>query len=351
MLKQLVAVNLVEGIGPIKLKKLLFELGSIEAVAQRLNAPLDKAEEEIRNAAEKKLKIFSYEDERYPEILKQIHDPPIVLYIRGELKPEDSNSIAIVGTRKPTPFGLEVAKRFARELAGLGITIVSGLAFGIDAAAHAGALEAGGRTIAVLGSGVDRITPAGNRELGFDILEKGGAIVSEYPLGAEPGAWSFPRRNRIISGLSRGVIVVEGGYESGAMITAKLAIEQGREVFAVPGNIGSETSRGPHWLIKQGAKLTESIDDVLDELGNVIKVNRPNDFNRELILGYTNKKTLPDMLPNEAKIYALLSSEPKQIDEIVNDSGLEVQNVSSILMLLEIKGLVKPLPGKYFVVV
>jgi DNA processing protein len=343
MLKHWVAVNMVEGVGPVKLKKLLSELKTIEAVAEHLNAPIQKAEEEIELAGKKQIKILSQVDEGYPELLKQIHDPPMVLYVRGELRPEDKNSIAIVGTRQATPLGLDLAKKFAGELSALGITIVSGLAFGIDAAAHEGALKAKGRTIAVLGSGADKITPQSNSDLGFDILENGGAIVSEYPLGSIPGSWSFPQRNRIISGLSLGVIVVEGNYESGSMITAKEALEQGREVFAIPGSIELETSKGPHWLIKQGAKLTESIDDVLDELQNVLKINKPPKSKE------TIKKDYSDLDPEEQKIIACLSNEPKHVDSIANETGLPIAQISSLLLMLEVKKLIKQLPGKLFI--
>ncbi|HTY13664.1 MAG TPA: DNA-processing protein DprA [Candidatus Omnitrophota bacterium] len=344
MISNKIAINMIDGIGPVKLRKLLQELGTVEAVAERLQAPLARAGEELENAGRKGISVLSEDSERYPELLKQIHDPPIVLYVRGELMPSDINAVSIVGTRVPTPFGLEVARRFARELASLGVTVVSGLAFGIDAAAHKGSLEVKGRTIAVLGSGVDNITPVGNIEVGMEILDGGGAIVSEYPLGTTPGAWSFPRRNRIISGLSRGVIVIEGSYKSGAMITAKLALEQGREVFAVPGNIDSEMSRGPHWLIKQGARLTESIDDVLDELATVLNIKRAAARTER----YEGKGI--ELNEEEKKVFSVMDARARYIDEIVERSGMEVQAVSSVLLTLEIKGLVKPLPGKYFVV-
>ena len=259
------ALNKVPGLGPVKLKKLLDQYSSAEAACAAINCPVPEINDELLKLEQLKARVLASDDPAYPLSLKNIHDPPPLLYIRGDLRPEDSQAIAIVGTRRATAYGLETAGKLAYELAQRGLTIVSGLALGIDAAAHEGALRAGGRTIAVLGSGIDKIAPLTNLALAGRI-EQQGAIVSEFPLGLEPERWTFPQRNRIISGLSLGVIVVEGHYDSGAMITAKQALEQGREVFAVPGNIGLDQSAGPHWLIKQGAKLVETVDDVLEEL-------------------------------------------------------------------------------------
>ncbi|MFA4966947.1 MAG: DNA-processing protein DprA [Candidatus Margulisiibacteriota bacterium] len=353
MLKHWIAANMVEGIGPARLKKLMDEHGSIEKVCAAIDAPVLKAEEEIRSAETKNIRIFSVEDNGYPFLLKQIHDPPPVIYVKGDLLEKDKNAIAIVGTRIASRYGLNTAKQFAFELASLGITVISGMALGIDAAAHEGALDAGGRTIAVLGCGVDRIYPPENSELYSKIIEKGGAIVSEYPIGFPHDKWTFPQRNRIISGLSLGVIIIEGGYKSGAMITAKVALEQGREVFAVPQNIDSELGRGPHWLIKQGAKLVESVDDVLDEL----KFQIPNlKTCPERIEGsQTNpksqlQKTRPENLSTEEeKIYNVLSATPKHFDQITISCGLSVQQVASLLTMLEIKKIVHQLPGKLFI--
>jgi len=325
-------------VGPIKLTKLLQEHGSIEEVCGILNAPFNKAEEEIKMAEAQNIKILCLEDEEYPKLLKQIHDPPPIIYFKGELAPK--NSIAIVGTRIATRYGLETAKRFAGELSSLGITVVSGLALGIDSAAHEGALDAGGNTIAVLGSGVDKIYPPSNSGLAARILDNGGALISEFPIGFPPDAWTFPQRNRIISGLSLGVIVVEGNYDSGAMITAKVALEQGREVFAVPQNIESEQGRGPHWLIKQGAKLIESIDDILDELQHVLNIKRIK--KSEIKRDYSNLR------PEEQKILSFLSAEPKHIDMISIETGLPVSEVSSLLLMLEVKKIIRQLPGKMF---
>jgi len=335
---------MVPNIGPIKLNKLIGELNSIEKVCEVLKAPLDLAEQEIDKAQKAGITLLCLGDEDYPEILKNIHDPPAVIYIKGQLLPQDKKAIAIVGTRVPTPYGLRVAGRLASELSQLGITIISGLALGIDAQAHEGALEANGRTLAVLGSAVDEIFPRQNQKLAERIIENG-ALVSEFVLGTKPDHWTFPQRNRIISGLSLGTIVIEGGYKSGAMITAKLALEQGREVFAVPGNVELEQSKGPHWLIKQGAKLTESIDDVLEELKHVISVRPVSSVNSVEKPDYSN------LSDDEKQVIGLLSKEPRHIDELSRLSGLEISKIATPLLSLELKRLIKPLPGKYFILV
>jgi len=292
------------------------------------------------------MKILKLEDKQYPLNLKNIYDPPEALYVEGEFSSEDNKAIAIVGTRKATYYGLSAAKRFARELVSLGITIVSGMALGIDAAAHEGALEGGGKTIAVLGTGLNVVYPEENLEL-FEKIKKNGAIVSELKPDDGPTNWTFPRRNRIISGLSLGVIVVEGGYKSGAMITAKLALDQGREVFAIPGNIESELSQGPHWLIKQGAKLVENIDDILCELEHVLKI--PASIAKNKI----NKKTKIDasMLTLEEQIiYRELSYSPVHIDDIVNKTGFTISQVLILLSQMEMKRFIEQLPGKLFII-
>lgn len=335
---------MVPNVGPIKLNKLIAELRSIEKVCEMIKAPLDLAEQEIDKAQKAGIKLLCMGDEDYPEALKNIHDPPAVIYIKGQLLSADKKAIAVVGTRVPTPYGLRIAQRLASELAQLGITVISGLALGIDAAAHEGALEAKGRTLAVLGSAVDEIFPKQNQKLAERIIENG-ALVSEFVLGTKPDHWTFPQRNRIISGLSLGTIVIEGGYKSGAMITAKLALDQGREVFAVPGNVELEQSKGPHWLIKQGAKLTESIDDVLEELSAVLQIARTSNVKPQ------TSKDLSDLSADEIKIINLLSKEPKHIDELSRLSGLAIARIATPLLSLEIKRLIKALPGKYFILV
>jgi len=299
---------------------------------------------ELNGVLEGNIKVLTLEDEEYPENLKNIYDPPPVLYIRGKIEKSDQKALAIVGTRRASSYGLEIAKKLAGELAALGITIVSGMATGIDSAAHRGALEGKGRTIAVFGTGVDEIFPSQNKELAGQIAFAG-ALVSEFPLGTKGEKGNFPRRNRIISGLSLGVIVVEGHYDSGAMITAKLALDQGREVFAVPGNVQLDQSKGPHWLIKQGAKLVESVQDVLDELRMVMPAKMPNDE-----LRMTNEgRNYPELNEEEKKIVSVLSLEPKHLDVISMETKLSIPQVSSTLMMLEIKKVVRQLPGKMFV--
>ena len=333
------ALNKVPGLGPVRLKKLLEQYSSAQAVCAALNCPVPGIEDDLLKLDRAGARVIAIEEEAYPLSLKNIHDPPPLLYIRGDLLTEDAGSVAIVGTRRPTAYGLAVAGQLAFELARRGLTVVSGLALGIDAAAHEGALRADGRTIAVLGSGIDRIAPLTNLALAERIVRHG-AVVTEYPLGQEPDKWTFPQRNRIIAGLSLGVIVVEGHYESGAMITAKQALEQGREVFAVPGNVGLEQSKGPHWLIKQGAKLVETVDDVLEEL----KFQIPNDklcAKGASASGGQTKIKPANLSPEEEKIFSLLSGEPKQLDALACEADWPVQQVAACLTLLEIKKLVE----------
>lgn len=333
---------MVDGVGPVKLSKLLDQYGSIAQVCETLNAPLAEALEAIQKAKEKNVSIISLEDEEYPELLKNIYDPPPVLYVKGQNLNSKDKTIAIVGTRRASRYGLEIAKKLAFELASLGISIVSGMALGIDTIAHRGALDARGKTIAVFGCGVDVIYPPSNEDLAREI-ESSGALVSEFPLGAGTEKGHFPRRNRIIAGLSLGTIVVEGHYDSGAMITAKHALDEGREVFAVPGNVEMDQSKGPHWLIKQGAKLVESVEDVLEELNMVMPESRKSEK--------PNSRRADDfnLSPEEEKIRSVLSLEPQLMDNIAAETGFSIPQVSSLLMMLEMKKVVRQLPGKMFV--
>lgn len=292
-------------------------------------------EEEYQKVIKSNYKVITVEDDTYPPSLKNISSPPLVLYIRGEIKKEDEQAIAVVGSRRATNYGKEVAKKISEDLAKRNITVISGGARGIDTFAHYGALSGEGRTIAVLGCGINIIYPKENKDL-YEKISQYGAVISEFPLSCPPYAQNFPRRNRIISGLSRGVVVVEAAQKSGALITANFALEQGKEVFAVPGSISSEVSKGTHLLIKEGAKLTENISDILDEFG--IK-----DVSEEL-----SKKI--EVLPEVEKvIYETLSFEEKYLDEVIAETQLPAQVVSSTLLLLEMKGLVKQYPGKIFI--
>jgi DNA processing protein len=282
------------------------------------------------------------EDSEYPPLLKEIYDPPVVLYVKGRLEPPTRANIAIVGSRKTSYYGTEAARKFGFQLAGLGLTVVSGLARGIDSAAHGGALQARGRTVAVLGCGVDVIYPPENDKLYGQILEGGGAILSEFPMGAAPSRQTFPMRNRIVSGMSIGTLVVEAGRESGAMITANFANEQGRQVFAVPGRIDHALSRGCHRLIKDGAKLVDDVDDILSEFGHLFSVQRSATPAGEA------KVVIPLTGDQERILNALLDDET-EIDQITARSGLPPAVVSAGLLMLEMKRLVKQLPGKRFV--
>ena len=273
-------------------------------------------------------------DKEYPSLLKEISDPPPFLYLKGKL-PNSATSIAVVGSRRASDYGISVTTRLSRELAEQGVTIVSGLALGVDAAAHRGALQLSGATVGVLGCGIDLIYPPENRGLYREMEEKG-AIVSEFAPGTPPDAPNFPRRNRIISGMSRGVLVVEAAERSGSLITARFALEQGREVFAVPGNINFRASRGTNSLIKEGAKLVETVADIMGELppgGNLPQWARKQNFN---------------LSPDEEKLTALLAEKPLQIDELTVRSGLTVPAVSAMLLRLELQGAVMQIPGKIF---
>jgi DNA processing protein len=298
------------------------------------------AEREVAKAKETGVAIITLDDPSYPKKLRDTPDPPLYLYIRGGLAPEDDNAVAIVGTRRPTHYGKTVTQRLARELAASGLTVVSGLARGIDTEAHLGALAADGRTIAVLGCGIDVAYPPENRGLIDRISRSGrGAVITENPFGTKPEAGYFPARNRIISGLSRGTVIIEASEDSGSLITAQYAREQDRKLFAVPGNIASPVSRGAHSLIKQGATLVEGVRDVLAGLGeNAGRAHRE-----------PAARPLPQLSPGEAAVLQSLSDEPKHIDALLQESRMTAGALSGALITLELKGLAKQLPGKYFV--
>ncbi len=342
-----IAFNRVPGIGPARLRALLQVCGSVEAawqasVQEMREAGLDRRSiesllehrrqldpqaewEKVQRAG---VRVLTWDDPDYPTNLGQIPLPPPVIYVRGSLLPEDEWAVAIVGTRRASAYGREVAHHLATELAANGVTVVSGLALGIDAVAHQAALDANGRTLAVLGSGVDQIYPAKNRKLGLQIAEQG-ALISEYPLGTRPEAGNFPPRNRIISGLSHSVIVVEAGQRSGALITARFAAEQGRDVFAVPGSILHPSSAGCNALIQEGAIPLLSVDDVLAEL-NLERIREQRSVRQAVP---------PD--PTEAVLLEHLSSEPRHVDEIVREVTMPSAQVNSLLAIMELKGLVR----------
>ncbi len=292
----------------------------------------------LRNYNARLITIF---DSSYPKDLKEIHDPPPILYLKGNDIPKNKTLVGVIGSRNPSHYGLKVTEEICQGLAIGRIVVVSGMARGIDSAAHWGCLRGKGFTIAVLGSGIDILYPESNRRL-FDYIVEKGTVLTEFPLGTPPEAKNFPIRNRIISGLSKGVVVVEASKRSGSLITASLALEQGREVLAVPGSIESFKSTGTHLLIKQGAKLVENADDILQELG----LSYP--YFRGVV---TNKKmALPPMEEDEKSVYDILGNYPIHIDQIARHSKLDPARVASLLTGLELKGVIKQLPGKIFVV-
>ena len=353
------ALNLTPGVGSTLMRRLLDrfktpeavfhapakELSKIEGLGERVageirKGPLKKiVEKELYLLREVGGKVVTLKDEEYPKRLRDIYDPPALLYVRGELKKEDEFAVSIVGSRKTTPYGRWFTEKVSQELAHYGVTIVSGMARGIDSLAHWGAISGGGRTIAVLGCGVDVIYPSENRNLFAKIIDHG-AILSEFQMGSPPEGGHFPRRNRIISGLSIGVVVVQASEKSGSLITAGYALEQGREVFAVPGNVGTESSRGTHRLIKEGAKLVESSEDILEEI--LPQWRRGKEATPKV-------ETLrPDLPEEERVLYELLGETPLHIDAMIRESRLDPGKVSSLLLNLELKGLVSQWPGKCF---
>ncbi len=355
--KYWVGFNLIKGIGAVRMQSLIQHFDGLESawkaapadlaaagmslklieriVKARDQVDLDKVWAKIESQG---IKILTWEDEAYPQRLKEIEQPPPVLYVRGEYLPDDLFAVAIVGTRRVTPYGRQITEELAAHLAGNGITVVSGLARGVDAVAHQSALKAGGRTIGVLGSGVDKIYPPEHRQLA-ERMETSGAVVSDYAPGTPPDASNFPPRNRIISGLSLAVVVIEAGETSGALITAEFAAEQGREVFAVPGSILAPQSKGTNKLIQQGALPLLSINDLMQAL----------DLGR---MG--EHKTARKVIPadeTEARLMNVLGPQPLHVDEIRNQTELPIEKVSATLALMELKGMVRQVGGMNYVAV
>ncbi len=346
-IKYWVGFSLIPGIGRVRFGHIESYFGSLENAwtapqAELKHAGLDSGtiesiiacrsgislEEEMEKIERFGVKALTHHDVDYPSRLKEIYDYPPVIYVRGSLLAEDEWCLAVVGTRRATVYGRQVAEELVADLARSKITIVSGLARGIDSVAHQSALTAGGRTLAVFACGLDIVYPAENTALARNIMQRG-ALISEYPLGAKPKAENFPRRNRIMSGLSLGVLVIEADEASGAMITAHLALEQNREVFAVPGSILSPASRGTNHLIQEGAKLVRNHTDILEEL-NLTSVARQIEM----------KEMLP-ATDTEALLMKQLGAEPAHVDEVCRASGLPVSTVSSTLAMMELKGMVK----------
>jgi DNA processing protein len=298
-----------------------------------------QADEQMRRILEAGIKIVRFIDSEYPARLRAIADPPPLLYLKGEFCAADEAAVAVVGSRSASDYGHRVARHICRGLASLGFTVVSGMARGIDGTAHETALDSGGRTIAVLGCGVDRIYPP-EHELLYGRICRQGAVVSELPLGTRPAAFHFPARNRLISGLSLGVVVVEATERSGSLITAALALEQNREVFAVPGEVGSSRSRGAHRLIRQGAKLVESADDIIEEIAPQLRQRQQ---------AQPPRPALPHHWGEERhRIFNLLQERTLHIDEVTERTGLSSAQVSQILLELELQGFLRQLPGKRY---
>jgi DNA processing protein len=346
----------VPGIGPARLRSLLDYYGDVAAAWQadpgELRAiGLDKRsvenlvkirneldlEAELEKLNKFKVTVLTWDNPDYPALLKTIPDAPLALYVRGSLLAQDEWALAVVGTRQATTYGKECTHFLVNGLAKNGITVVSGLAYGIDTEAHQTAIDSGGRTIAVLGCGVDIIYPAENKKLGQMIIEHG-ALVSEYPLGTNPESGNFPRRNRIISGLSLGVLFVEGTVQSGARITTNFALEQGREVFAIPGSILRQSGAGPNYLIQNGAKLVTQVNDILEEL-NLMMVSQ-----------HVEARAIIPENESEALLLKQLSTDPTHVDDLGQSTGLSASEIASVLTLMELKGMVRQVGGMNYIV-
>jgi DNA processing protein len=372
-LRELLALQLTSGVGAVIYRRLLEAFGSVQGI---LAAPpgrleevegvgprragelasgrgLELAEAEIARCAEAGVSLLPWTEEAYPPGLREIYDPPLVLFCRGKLRPEDALALAVVGARGCSHYGRTQAGRFGRELAAMGFTVVSGLARGVDRAAHTGALDAGGRTLGVLGCGLGRVYPPENAELAEGVAANG-ALLSELPVDAPPSRENFPRRNRLISGLSLGVLVVEGSRRSGSLITARFALEQGREVFALPGKVDNRLAAGPNSLIKgAGAKLVEGPGDILEELGPVadglVGLGEGGGRDGPSRDGGRADPRRAGLNSKERRVLDGLQGDPLLIDSIVDSSGLPPAEVAGILMVLEIRRLAKRLPGGQYV--
>jgi DNA processing protein len=356
-----IALSQVKGLGGVSFKKLAAHfvdptrVFSASAEELRQVPGLDKSvieglvnfsgweqiETEIHRIRQAGVTLVSFIDAHYPARLRTIADPPPLLYIKGAIRAEDDKAVAVVGSRSASDYGRKVTRDLCRGLAVWGFTVVSGLARGIDGTAHETALSSGGRTIAVLGSGVDRAYPPEHAAL-YRRISQNGAVVSELPVGTRPMAFNFPPRNRLISGLSLGVVVVEATEKSGSLITAALAVEQGREVFAIPGEVGSSRSRGAHRLIRQGAKLVETVEDIVEEIA-------PQLLTRAGAQAKDGRRELPQNASEEVKkIFHLLQERSLQIDEVIESSGFSPAKVSEVLLDLELQGYLRQLPGKRY---
>jgi len=354
----LVGLNLIAGLSPRRLITLLDHFSSPEEIwgasakeisslrglrgvgeeiaSERSEGKLDN---ELELARKLEVDIITLVDPDYPVLLRQIEVPPAVLYMKGRKSIDTTRTIAIVGTRRSSGYGRAVAKRLARELGEMGLVVVSGLAMGIDTVAHRGALEAKAHTVAVLGSGFGHIYPAGNAKLA-EIIGETGTVVSEYPVDTKPAKWTFPQRNRILSGLSRGVVVVEAGVRSGALITARFALEQGREVLAVPGNLTSASSVGPNRLIKDGAKLVETVDDIVQEFPDLCCSDQHSPI---------KERETTSLSETQQQVYDLIGLEAMHIDDIIGQANLSLSEASYVLLVLEMENLIQEIEGRRYI--
>lgn len=359
----LVALNLIEGIGPVRVRQLLDHFGEAPKILAASRAELlrvrgigeDTAEAlaqwetsvdlaaELKRIEEFGCHVLTQADEAYPESLRQIYDPPVALYVKGALTAKDKNAVAMVGSRTTTHYGVEAARKLAYQLAYVGVTVVSGGARGIDTAAHQGALSAKGRTVCVLGTGINIVFPPENKDL-FDRIAENGAVLTQFPFNRNGDRQTFAIRNRIVAGMTLGTVVVEANLTSGALITANFATEYGRQVFAVPGRIDSPRSKGCHELIKKGAKLCEGAEDVLSEFEYLFPAS-----NRPPSPAETGVLSALELSANEQKVYDALSQEESSVDEVIRHSGLSPSTVSVALLGLEMKRVIKQLPGKLFI--
>lgn len=354
----LLSLKNIKGIGDAYARKLIKKFGSPEEVFQQKSADLvqiggittslaesivrydgwDVAEKEAEEINKRGARIIKFYDNDYPENLKQIYNYPLFLYYSGQINKVDEHALAVVGSRDCDKYGVTITENIVKHLASMGITIISGLARGIDTVAHKAAINSGGRTVAVLGNGIDICYPGENREL-FNNIPENGYIVTEYPIGTEPDSLNFPKRNRLISGLSLGVIVVQANRKSGALITAEYAGEQNREVFAVPGNINNKRNSGTNRLIKSGAILIDNIDDITDEIPLLKKLNK-----KRVNAG----NTLPELSGDENLVYQLLSDSELHIDQIGGGTNIRAEKLFELLLNMELKGIIKSMPGNYY---
>lgn len=355
-----IVLNMIEGLGPVSVRRLVDALGSPKAILEADREALMEArgvgeklalkilvqrdgidpDDEIGKAAKIGARIVTPLDDEYPAALKTIHDPPLALYVQGRILPQDAKAIAIVGSRATSHYGLSAADRFAYQLGQTGFTVISGLARGTDTAAHSGALKSGGRTVAILGGALDCLYPPENEELAKKIAKQG-AVVSEYPMGRQADRMTFPYRNRIISGMSMGVLLIESAIKGGSMHTTEAAMEQGRTVFALPGRIDTPGAKGPHLLIKNGAKLVESLDDLLEEYEFLI----PPAERQAPASAPAARPDVP-MTEPEAKIVETLWQEPLDVDSLARACGMKSHELSGLLLGLEMKRVIRMLPGR-----